>query len=74
MTDESQLDRFGEAVEQKKRESKEASEHQHGDTPRGSGVDGDQESLIEHSREQDVADERQKSSGHGQKTADKWNQ
>jgi hypothetical protein len=35
---------------------------------------GRQRSLIEHGRRQDVLSPREKSSGKGKKTADKWNQ
>jgi len=39
------------------------------------GVDpGAERELIAHERPQDVPDPRTKSSGHGKKTADKWNQ
>lgn len=39
------------------------------------GVDpGAERELIAHERPQDVPDPRTKGSGHGQKTADKWNQ
>jgi hypothetical protein len=65
--------RFGEAVERKKQQSKEASEATADRTPHGSSVEGDQADLATDGP-QDVRDERQKSSGHGQKTADKWNQ
>jgi hypothetical protein len=41
----------------------------------GRGVDPAAErELIAHERPQDVPDPRTKGSGHGQKTADKWNQ
>jgi hypothetical protein len=68
-----QLEQFGEAVEEKKREAKEASE-QPGQTPRGSAVEGDQEDLTLPARTQDEYDERAKGSRHGKVTADKWNQ
>ena len=72
--DERQLERFGQAVERKKEESKEASE-QTGERRAGSSpVSGDQESLEEKGRPQDARDERKKSSGKGKMTADKWNQ
>jgi hypothetical protein len=39
------------------------------------GVDpGAEDKLVAHERPQDVPDPRTKNSGHGQKTADKWNQ
>ena len=74
MPDKEQLDRFGEAVERKKEEAKAASEETGEQNPRGSDVEGDQDTLIEPGREQDVRDERKKNTGHGKKTADKWNQ
>jgi hypothetical protein len=72
--DEQQFERFGEAVEQKKEEAKRRSEQ-----PRPAARDGEvsqdeQDPLVEPGRAQDVRDERAKSSGHGKKTADKWNQ
>src|SRR3954470_11477240 len=68
-----QLERFGEAVEQKKDEAREASERA-GQTARGSEVDGDEADLTSAARPQDVRSVRDKSSGKGKKTADKWNQ
>jgi hypothetical protein len=75
MEDNDQLERFGEVVEEKKKASKEASEqpgpqHESGHPD----ISGDQRSLTEHGRPQDARDERAKNSGHGKKTADKWNQ
>jgi hypothetical protein len=70
-----QLERFGEAVEQKKQESKERSEQTGEQTAHGSAVDGDQPGpTIDPAREQDVRSPRDKNSGKGKKTADKWNQ
>jgi hypothetical protein len=73
MDREEQLERFGEAVERKKEQSKEASEATGPQHSGGSPVEGDQPDLVQQGP-QDVRDERSKSSGHGQKTADKWNQ
>jgi hypothetical protein len=46
--------------------------------PRGGGQGGvdpaAERELIAHERPQGVVDPRTKNSGHGQKTADKWNQ
>lgn len=67
------MDRFGEAVERKKEEAKRASEATADETPQGSSIQGDQDNLIEQGP-QDVRDERKKNTGHGKKTADKWNQ
>ena len=72
--DDDQMERFGEAVEQKKQESKERSERTGEQAPDEGGIDGDQSTLTEHGRTQDVRDERKKNTGHGKKTADKWNQ
>ena len=73
MTDDKQLERFRQAVEEKNEEARERS--QSGDaTPHGSPVEGDQPTLTEQGRPQDTRDERAKNSGHGKKTADKWNQ
>ena len=73
---EEQLERFGEAVEKKKQDSKEASEQTRQEPPgdAGAAVTGDQRSLYERGRTQDVFDPRDKNSGKGKKTADKWNQ
>jgi hypothetical protein len=74
--DEETRERFAEAVERKKEDSKERSQ-QPGPPPPGAtgGVDGDQESLISDGRKsQDVYSVRDKNSGKGKKTADKWNQ
>jgi len=73
MPDKEQLDRFGEAVERKKEESKAASEQTGAQNPGESTVGGDQDNLVQQGN-QDVRDERAKNSGHGKKTADKWNQ
>jgi hypothetical protein len=71
--DEEQLKRFGEAVEEKKRDSKEASEQDGQAYAGGSPVEGDQSELAEQGP-QDVFDERKKNSRKGKVTADKWNQ
>jgi vacuolar-type H+-ATPase subunit H len=73
MTDERQLERFGEAVEQKKEEAKRRSEEPREEAHEGATIEGDQENLITQGN-QDVRDERKKNAGHGKKTADKWNQ
>ena len=71
--DDDQRERFGEAVEEKKRQAKEASEQTAEQTPGGSAVDGDQENLYRQGP-QDVTSARDKNAGKGKKTADKWNQ
>ncbi len=78
MTDEHerQLEQFGKAVDEKKRQAKEASERtatDHGQ-PSGEDVGGDQENLYSHGRPQDTRSARAKNAGKGKKTADKWNQ
>jgi hypothetical protein len=81
MTDEAQerqLERFGEAVEQKKEEAREASEHP-GAGPTADGAspvtaEDEQAPLVDRAHQQDDRDVRAKNSGHGKKTADKWNQ
>jgi hypothetical protein len=77
--DEDTRQHFEAAVERKKRDSEERSHHQ---APTGAppqagaaGVEGDQHSLISDGRKtQDVFSTRDKNSGKGKKTADKWNQ
>jgi len=72
--DEQQREAFAAAVERKKQESEKRS-HDPGPAPDGgSTVAGDQHSLIGDDREQDVYSVRDKNSGKGKKTADKWNQ
>lgn len=56
---EAQTQRLQEAVDRKDQEAKARAE---------------EESLVAHERPQGEVDPRTKNSGHGQKTADKWNQ
>ena len=72
--DKDQLDRFGEAVEEKKQRSKEASEQTGEGPPGGSDVQGDQSELTDAAQTQDVQDPRAKNTRKGKVTADKWNQ
>jgi hypothetical protein len=72
--DDEQLARFRQAVEDKNEDAREASESGGSPRPRGSAPDGEQPELHEAGRPQDTRDERAKSTGHGKKTADKWNQ
>jgi hypothetical protein len=60
--DEKQREQFREAVERKNEEAAAAS------------TDAHEEQLVETDESQDSHSVRQKSSGHGKKTADKWNQ
>ena len=69
-----QLERFKEAVDRKSEAAEAAS---HVQSPGGTApeaVHGTQASLEEDGRVQDVYSVRDKNSGHGKKTADKWNQ
>jgi hypothetical protein len=72
MTDEKQLARFRQAVEEKNEGARERSEA----APQAAdgGLPEEQPELHEQGRPQDTRDERAKNSGHGKKTADKWNQ
>jgi hypothetical protein len=73
--EEQQRAAFERAVERKKHESRIASEQTQHDNPAGDKVDGPvQESLISTATTQDAFDPRDKNSGKGKKTADKWNQ
>jgi hypothetical protein len=76
MTDERQLDQFGDAVERKKAASKAASEQTQADHPNSGDVEaGEQpEAKTDHAHTQDERDIRAKNSRHKQVTADKWNQ
>jgi hypothetical protein len=58
-TEEQQLERMRAAVDRKAQESR---------------VRAEQESIEQPARPQDVESVRAKNSGHGKKTADKWNQ
>lgn len=73
MTDDEQLDRFGEAVEQKNRAAEEASKAPHGDNPSVAEIRGDQP-VNAHERPQDVRSPRDKNTAKDKVTADKWNQ
>ena len=80
MTDDRQRERFKEAVDRKNEQARRRSERnptpEPGDLPTEpvGDVEGDQESLYEQGRPQETVSARKKSSGHGKKTADKWNQ
>jgi hypothetical protein len=64
---EKQLEHLREAVDRKSAEAREASETTRHDHPDAAGEEGD-------ATQADVASPRDKSSGKGKKTADKWNQ
>jgi hypothetical protein len=69
-----QLDRFKAAVDRKSEAAEAASHVQSpGGTP-PEAIQGTQAPLEEDGRVQDVFSVRDKNSGHGKKTADKWNQ
>jgi hypothetical protein len=71
-----QLERLRGAVDRKSEQAKAASETAQRDTGRAGddGVGGTQHSIVETGRPQDTLSPRDKNSGHGKKTADKWNQ
>ena len=73
MPDKEQLEQFKQAVEEKN-EAARARAEGGPENPHGSAVDGDQETLSDAGTTPDAQDVRKKSSGHGQVTADKWNQ
>jgi glutamate/tyrosine decarboxylase-like PLP-dependent enzyme len=75
MPDKETIDKFGQAVEEKKAQAKEASEREapSAGEPQDQ-LPPEQASRVDHAHEQDDRDVRAKNSGHGQKTADKWNQ
>jgi hypothetical protein len=67
--------RFERAVERKKDEAEQRSRRPGGErTGEDPSARGQEDQLAAHERPQDVVDPRTKGSGHGQKTADKWNQ
>ena len=69
-----QLQRFREAVDRKSEAAEAASHVQSpGGTP-PQAIQGSQRPLEEDGRTQDVFSVRDKNSGKGKKTADKWNQ
>jgi hypothetical protein len=73
--DETQHERFKEAVERKKEASKRASEQPPPEATRGGpAVAGEQAGLTETGRPQDVRDPRKKGSRHKKVTADKSHQ
>ena len=76
MPDKETLDRFGEAVEEKKQQAEEASHHPRQEPSTGSPVNApdEQSARVDHAHTQDDRSVRDKNSGKGKKTADKWNQ
>lgn len=68
--DDKQLDQFREAVEKK---NEEAAERAH-ENAAGNSAEANEQQLIDTDETQDTFSVRDKSSGHGKKTADKWNQ
>jgi hypothetical protein len=78
--DEQQRQAFEQAVERKKEAAKDASEHPGRNPRQGSDVTVDASGRAQPGIQtddrgtQDVFSPRAKNSGHGKKTADKWNQ
>lgn len=68
--DEKQMDQFREAVERK---NERAAERAH-ENAAGASAAANEEQLIDTDQSADTLSVRDKSSGHGKKTADKWNQ
>jgi hypothetical protein len=74
MPDKETLEQFGQAVEEKKDQAKQASE-QPGPPPEVEGqLPPEQESRVDHAHTQDDRDVRAKNSRHKKQTADNWNQ
>ncbi len=70
-----QLERFKAAVDRKSEAAEAASHVQHPGGTAPEAIQGTQHSLESDERNsQDVFSVRDKNSGHGKKTADKWNQ
>jgi hypothetical protein len=68
--DDKQMDQFREAVDKK---NQEATERAHS-TAAGASAAANEEQLIDTDETPDTYSVRDKSTGHGKKTADKWNQ
>ena len=75
--DEQQRQAFEQAVERKNADAERKAQanqpHPPADAEAG-GLPLEESPLVEDNRTQDVRDVRAKNSGHGKKTADKWNQ
>ena len=70
-----QRKRFRDALEKKSERERERGETGEHDVRAGGGeIAPSQRDLVEEGRPPDVLSTRDKSSGHGKKTADKWNQ
>jgi len=76
MPDKETLDRFGEAVEEKKQQAEEASHHPRQEPSANDPVNAtdEQSARVDRAHTQDERSVRDKNSGKGKKTADKWNQ
>ena len=71
MTNENnQLGRFREALDQKERENEERAREGAAEA----SAEANEDQLADADRTQDTQSVRAKNSGHGKKTADKWNQ
>jgi hypothetical protein len=74
MTDDKQLERFRQAVEEKNERARQKAEAAPPPREEQDVVPEEQPELHEPGRPQDTRDERAKSSRHGHVTADRWNQ
>ena len=75
MTEDSEeLDRLRQAVDRKSAEAEERSRETGGHPPADEGVSPESQNLEGADRDQDAFSVRDKSTGKGKKTADKWNQ
>ena len=75
--DEQQRQAFEQALERKNEEAQAKAVANQPHPPADADVEGlplEESPMIEDNRTQDVRDVRAKNSGHGKKTADKWNQ
>jgi hypothetical protein len=73
MTDDKQLERFKQAVEEKNEDAQRKAQASP-PNPSEPALPEEEPELHDPGRPQDTRDERAKSSRHGQVTADKWNQ
>jgi hypothetical protein len=72
--DTEQQERFRKAVDRKSEEAEAASRQPGAQNAAPEQIHGDEPELSEPGQEQDTFSVRDKNSGHGKKTADKWNQ
>jgi hypothetical protein len=74
MPDKETLEQFGQALEEKKAQAKQASEQPPPVPEAERELPPEQPSRVDHAHEQDDRDVRAKNSRHKKQTADKWNQ